>query len=597
MYQGEVKGMKKIMKKETRVAVKGWDIIMKYKQLLPNKYIMIIVLFLLFVNTGISLAIPYTTMKVIDKIDLKNIDIKLLMYLSIFILLSMFIAVISSLAINGVGEMTVKNLRTKLWEKIIYLPIRFFDDNSTGELMSRITNDTKVLRDFISFTLTTFITSIITVVGSFVLLWIIDWKIAIVLCTSVPVATLIMLLIGGREYKVSKLLQDTYASWQGDMHRIISDIRLVKASVSENLEIDNGNNKIEYLRKLNMKEATIRALIEPFSSTLVLLLLIINVGYGGLRVSIGTLTTGAFVATLSYLFKLTQPVSEIMRFYTEYQKFLGSFDSIDYILSYETELQDITKRAAAPSSVMNGNSLCLYNVSFGYDKEANTLKHITFEAKEGEITGIVGASGAGKTTLFSLIERFYQPLEGMILYKGMNIEECDLYEWRKNIAYVFQDSPMMYGTILYNLTYGIEAYNDEDIDKAIDNANLTELINSLPNRLNTEIGDKGVRLSGGERQRLAIARAMIRNSKILLLDEATSHLDSESERLVQMALDNLMVGRTTIVIAHRLSTLKNASKLIVLENGTISGIGTHEELLQNNTLYKKFVDQQTKREL
>ena len=156
---------------------------------------------------------------------------------------------------------------------------------------------------------------------------------------------------------------------------------------------------------------------------------------------------------------------------------------------------------------------------------------------------------------------------------------------------------MMYGTILYNLTYGIEAYNAEDIEKAIDNANLRELINSLPNRLNTEIGDKGVKLSGGERQRLAIARAMIRNSKILLLDEATSHLDSESERLVQTALDNLMTGRTTIVIAHRLSTLKNASKLIVMENGTISGIGTHKELLQNNSLYKKFVDQQTKREL
>lgn len=457
---------------------------------------MITVLFLLFVSAGASLVIPYITMKVIDKIDLKNMNIKLFMYLSIIIMISMFIEVISTYAIRGVGEMTVKNLRTKLWEKIIYLPIKFFDDNSTGELMSRITNDTQVLRDFISVTLTTFITSIITVIGSFVLLWIIDWKIAIVLCTSVPGATLVIMLICGREYKISKLLQDTYASWQGDMHRIISDIRLVKASVSEKLEIDGGNNKIEYLRKLNMKEAKISALIEPFSSMLILLILTINVGYGGLRVSAGTLTTGAFVATLTYLFKLTQPVSDIMRFFTEYQKFLGSFGSIDYILSYETELQDMAKRAETLSSIMNVNSLCLNNVSFGYEKEANVLNHITFEANEGEITGIVGASGAGKTTLFSLIERFYQPLEGMILYKGMNIEECDLYEWRKNIAYVFQDSLMMYGTILYNLTYGIEAYNNEDIDKAIDNANLTELINSLPNRLNTEIGDKGVKLSG-----------------------------------------------------------------------------------------------------
>lgn len=585
------------MEKETIATIKGKDIIRKYKHLLPNKYIVISVLFLLFVSAGASLVIPYITMKVIDKIDLKSMNIKLFIYLGIIIMISMIVEVISSYAIRGVGEMTVKNLRTKLWEKIIYLPIKFFDDISTGELMSRITNDTQVLRDFISVTSTTFITSIITVVGSFVLLWIIDWKIAIVLCTSVPGATLVIMLICGREYKISKLLQDTYALWQGDMHRIISDIRLVKASVSEKLEIDSGKNMIEYLRKLNMKEAKISALIEPFSSMLILLILTINVGYGGLRVSAGTLTTGAFVATLTYLFKLTQPVSDIMRFFTEYQKFLGSFGSIDYILSYDTELQDIAKRTETLSSIMNVNSLCLKNVSFGYNKEANILNHITFEANEGEITGIVGASGAGKTTLFSLIERFYQPLEGMILYKGMNIEENDLYEWRKNIAYVFQDSPMMYGTILYNLTYGIEVYNSEDINKAIDNANLTELINSLPNGLNTEIGDKGVKLSGGERQRLAIARAMIRNSKILLLDEATSHLDSESERLVQKALDNLMVGRTTIVIAHRLSTLKNASKLIVLQNGTISGIGTHEELLQNNALYKKFVDQQSKRKL
>ena len=231
--------MIKIMKKEERVTVRGRDIVIKYKHLIPNKYIIVTMLFLLLVNAGTSLVIPYATMKVIDKIDLKNIDIKLFFYLSIFILFSMLMAVLTSLAINGVGEMTVKKLRTKLWEKIIYLPISFFDDNSTGELMSRLTNDTQVLRDFISFTLTTFITSIVTVVGSFILLWIIDWKIAMVLCISVPVATLIILLISGREYKISKLLQDTYASWQGDMHRIISDIDSYDASsLAEEISLD-----------------------------------------------------------------------------------------------------------------------------------------------------------------------------------------------------------------------------------------------------------------------------------------------------------------------------------------------------------------------
>lgn len=583
--------------KKNNSSIKGRTIIMKNKDIIPNIYLIFAVLCLLLFNAGTLLMIPYITMHVIDKINLKNIDIRLFIYLVIFLLFSMIVSVANTLSINYLGELTVAKLRSKLWNKIIYLPIAFFDDKSTGELMSRIANDTQVLRDFITFTFTSFITSIVTVVGSFVLLWIIDWKIALVLCTSVPVATLVIMIFSGREYKISKLLQDTYASWQGDMHRILSDIRLVKASVSENIEINNGSIKIENLRKLNMKEAKISAFIEPLSSTLVLLLLIINVGYGGLRVSTGTLTTGAFVATLSYLFKLTQPVSEIMQFFQEYQKFLGSFEHIDYILSYEKEIDSIARNTQINKYIANNNSLYLSNISFGYGKEANVLRNITFEANEGEITGIVGASGVGKTTIFSLIERFYHPMDGHIYYKGMNIEEYGLYEWRNNIAYVFQDSPMMYGTILYNLTYGIEEYNDRDIDQAIDNANLRDLIDSLPHRLNTEIGDKGVKLSGGERQRLAIARAMIRKSKILLLDEATSHLDSESERLVQMALDNLMIGRTTIVIAHRLSTLKNASKLIVLENGSISGVGTHSELLQNNELYRKFIDQQTKTEV
>lgn len=584
------------MKNKTDIDLRGRNIIKKYTKLLPGTATIIIAIAFLLLNAGFSLFIPYITMKLIDKIDLRNIDFTLFIYFGMFLILSMVVAVVSSLMISSVGETAVKNLRNTLWKKILYLPVSFFDNVSTGELMSRITNDTQVLKEFISYTLSTFISSVITVIGSFILLWIIDWKISLLLFTSVPIAVIIMMLVGGKEYKVSKLLQDTYAAWQGDMHRIISDIRLVKASVSEENEVKTGYKKIENLRKLNMKEAQISALIEPFSSTLVLFLLIINVGYGGLRVSAGTLTTGAFVATLSYLFQLTQPVSEIMQFFTEYQKFLGSVEYLDHIISFETEPLLASKGNVKKKKklISQEESLCLSNVSFGYSEEANVIHNVSFEAVEGEITGIVGASGAGKTTLFSLIERFYQLSQGSIWYKGTDIDQYDLYEWRKKIAYVFQDSPMMYGTIIYNLTYGVDNYTDEDIRTAVQNANLTELIDSLPDGLNTEIGDKGIKLSGGERQRLAIARAMIRNPKILLLDEATSHLDSESERLVQDSLDKLMAGRTTIVIAHRLSTLKNAAKLVILENGTVSGIGTHEEMLETNVLYQKFVSQQIK---
>lgn len=583
------------MENKKESSLKAVDIIKKYKELLPNKGILLMALLLLFLNTGISLLIPYLTMNIIDGINLKNFNIKSFLFFAIILIISMIIAVITSLVINNIGETTVRNLRSKLWKKILYLHISFFDNNSTGELMSRISNDTQILRDFISFTLSIFISSIITVVGSFALLWLIDWKMAVVLCISVPLATGLIMFVGGREYKISRILQDTYASWQGDMHRIISDIRLVKASATEEIEVNNGIKKIENLRKLNMKEAKISALIQPFSSTLVLLLLIINVGYGGLRVSEGTFTTGAFVASLSYLFKLTQPMAEIMQFFTSYQKFLGAFAHIHDILSFDIESPTIVSRYEQEKVKTKRNSLFFQNVSFQYNENVPIINGISFEADEGQVTGIVGPSGAGKTTIFSLVERFYKLTSGAIYYNNNNINEYDLYEWRKKIAYVFQDSPMMYGTIVYNLTYGIDNYNQKEIDQALQNANLSELIESLPNGLNTEIGDKGIKLSGGERQRLAIARAMIKNPKILLLDEATAHLDSESERLVQDSLDKLMHGRTTLVIAHRLSTIKNAAKLIILENGAISGIGTHDELMQTNELYQKFVYQQIKK--
>ncbi|WP_164473211.1 ABC transporter ATP-binding protein [Clostridium sp. E02] len=581
------------MKKNKSVCIS--NIYKQYGNLLPPKIILFVALLLLLIDTGISLLIPYITMIVIDNVDITNIDYKLFFILGIFLLLSMVISVVSFIIIENVGETTVKKLRSKLWTKLLYLPVSFFDNSNIGDLMSRTTNDTQAIREFISSRLATFITSLITVVGTFAIMLTIDWKLAILLCTSVPMAVSVSILLGSKEYGISKLLQDTYASWQSDIYRTLSEIRLVKSSVAESTENKLGIQAIDNIKKLRMKEAKINAIINPLSQTLVILLLIINVGYGGLRINTGTLTTGAFVASLSYLFRLTQPVQEVLQFFTCYQKFLGSFQPLHKIFSVSDECVIDKPQITDSESISLDCSLCFSNVSFRYGKESQILNNISFETFKGQILGIVGPSGAGKTTIFSLIDRFYELTQGSIYYKGKNINNFNLFEWRRKIAYVFQDSPMMYGTVRYNLTYGTEKCTQEDIDNAIDNANLRMLIETLPQGINTEIGDKGVKLSGGERQRLAIARAMVRNPEILLLDEATSHLDSESEKLVQKSLDKLMVGRTTLVIAHRLSTVKNAAKIIVLENKTISGMGTHDELIRSNELYRKFVQQQIKR--
>ncbi|MNZ68810.1 Multidrug resistance ABC transporter ATP-binding/permease protein BmrA [compost metagenome] len=325
-----------------------------------------------------------------------------------------------------------------------------------------------------------------------------------------------------------------------------------------------------------------------------LLILVLLIGYGGVRVAQGSLSGGALVAIILYMFQIVMPFTQMASFFTQFQKAMGAADRIKELLDEASEQQDIAEqmvhsqeeRSRAPKPVS------FNEVSFGYTPDRPLLHALSFHAEPGQVTAFVGPSGTGKTTLFSLIERFYTPTSGMIAYGGQAIADMRLEDWRKRIAYVSQDSPMMAGTIRYNLTYGLEEVDEERMKEAAAQANASSFIAALPDGYDTEVGERGIKLSGGQRQRLAIARAILRNPDILLLDEATAHLDSESEQLVQEALDSLMKARTTLVIAHRLSTIRGADKIIVIEKGEISGQGTHDELLVSHELYRKLVQQQ-----
>lgn len=269
------------------------------------------------------------------------------------------------------------------------------------------------------------------------------------------------------------------------------------------------------------------------------------------------------------------------------------YDVPNEILELPTESQLYYRRVRDEISYMShSNALCLQEISFGYDSEKEILQDINLNIEIGKTTAIVGSSGAGKTTIFSLIERFYLPVKGKIFYKGVDIEKIELSEWRGNLAYVQQEASIMSGTLYDNLIYGLTNINEDKIWDAIEKTHLKNFIHSLPEGLLTRVGERGIKLSGGQRQRIAIARAMIRDPKILLLDEATAHLDSISEGLVQNALNRLMEGRTTIIIAHRLSTIKNADKIYVLDKGRIIGQGTHKELIYSNEIYRSFIEQQ-----
>ncbi|KMK76543.1 ABC transporter ATP-binding protein [Alkalihalobacillus pseudalcaliphilus] len=557
----------------------------------PSKKITITAICLVLFQTCLSLALPLFTMNFIDEMDIEGLSLATILLVGCLFILQLICSAFAIYMMIFIGEKIVFSLRNNTWERLVDLPIKFFDENSTGKLMSRITNDTLVIKNFITSQLIPFFSGVISVIGAIILLFIIDWKMTLLMMTVVPVLMLVMIPLGKQMYKVSRALQDETASFQGDLGRVLSDIRLVKLSLAENQEKEVGNSRMKKLFNYGLKEGKISAVVQPISMSALLLILVVVFGYGSLRVSNGTLSAGALVAIIFYLFQISNPLAQLSSFFTEMQKALGATERLNYILSQAKE--PITKESSENKLYSENDSLIFHKLKFGYNQNEEILKEIDLEVKIGQMTAIIGPSGSGKTTLFSLIERFYNPTDGFITYKNQDIQTIPLNQWREKIAYVSQESPIMSGSILSNLTYGLSTYSIDKVNLALKDANLEEFINKLPKGLQTEVGERGIKLSGGQRQRLAIARAMIRNPEILLLDEATAHLDGASEKLVQKAMDVLMEGRTTIVIAHRLSTVLHSEQLIFLENGKITGRGTHFELMSEHKLYNELVSQQT----
>jgi len=312
------------------------------------------------------------------------------------------------------------------------------------------------------------------------------------------------------------------------------------------------------------------------------------IAYGGLRVSSGTLSTGTLFAFILYLFQIVMPVASFGMFFAQLQKANGASERIIEILNEEGE--DLHKGRDVDVS---DKSIVFENVTFSYDEDTPVLKEVSFRAKPNETIAIAGPSGGGKTTVFSLIERFFKLDEGRILVDNLDIEEISLKSWRSQIGYVPQESSLFAASIRENLCYGLEReVSEEELWRVAELACAKDVIENLSDKFESLVGERGLNLSGGQRQRLAIARAFLRNPKILLLDEATASLDSQSEAVVQEALANLMKGRTTFVIAHRLSTIVDAHQIVFVEDGRVTGIGTHEELSRNHKLYAEYAAQQ-----
>ncbi|MEC1446930.1 ABC transporter ATP-binding protein [Bacillus haynesii] len=542
------------------------------------------------VTTLVGLSIPLLTREMVDGFSANSINLALAGILALVFIVQAVCDGFSTYFLSYAGQKVVASLRERMWFKLLRLPVRYFDEKTSGETVSRVVNDTGIVESLISDHFPQFVSGIITIVGSVIILLIMDWKMTLLMLISVPITTFIMIPLGMKMQRISKTLQDETASFTGHVQQTLSEIRLMKASNAEHTERMKGLSGISKLFQYGLKEARIFALVSPFMHLVIMIVIVAIIGYGGIRVSEGTMSAGSLIAFLLYLFQIIFPITSFTMFFTQLQKAKGATERIIEILHSEEE-----KGQEGLEMDIANLPIRVENVSFSYGDDEPVLREVSFDVDPGQMIAFVGPSGGGKTTMFGLLERFYEPDSGAINIGETPISKLSTKSWRSQIGYVSQDSPMMSGTIRENLCYGLDhadSIDDQELWKVAEMAYADTFIKQFPEQLDTEVGERGVKLSGGQRQRIAIARAFLRDPKILMMDEATASLDSQSEAIVQQALARLMEGRTTFVIAHRLSTIVNADQIIFIEKGEITGRGRHHELIASHALYREFAERQ-----
>ncbi|MBC1863996.1 ABC transporter ATP-binding protein [Listeria welshimeri] len=556
----------------------------------PANWIIFCALFASVITTVAGLVVPLFTKNLIDGFSIASLDGKIIALIVLAFVLQAVTNGFSIFLLNYMGQKVVATIRERLWRKIVHLPVSYFDNTKTGEMVSRMVNDTVVVKELIADHFPQFVTGIISVVGAIIILFFMDWKMTLIILVAVPITALVVAPLGQKMFKISKGLQSETADFTGSISQTLSEARLVKASNAEMIETEAGHQGINRLFGFGIREAKVVAVLGPLIFFVVMGVIVGIIGYGGIRVSAGTMTTGTLIAFLLYLFQIIVPVTSFATFFAQLQKAKGATERIADILNETEEDFDAGKKVD-----VNGKTIRASDISFSYNENEPILKHISFNTKPGEVIAFAGPSGGGKSTLFAILERFYQPKTGDILVGDVPLSEISINSWRSQIGYVSQESAMLSGTIRDNLCYGLDReINEDKLWNVAKLAYADGFISELPDKMATEVGERGVKLSGGQRQRIAIARAFLRNPNILMLDEATASLDSQSEQIVQQALANLMEGRTTFVIAHRLSTIVNADQILFIENGEITGRGTHSELVASHPLYASFAEQQLK---
>lgn len=524
-----------------------------------------------------------------DDATTEGLDQTALLLLGVFFAQAAF-NYVRSYSLAVVGEGVVADLRKSVYARIVQLPVPFFDRRRTGEITSRLTSDASVIQSTVSTAMAQALAQGITLIGGVVLMVVLSPTLSLTVLVFLPVAIVAAAVFGRRLNRISTEFQDEIASANAFADESIASIRVVKWFTAEDDATARYDRSIAKAYRVALRRARLRALFVPGVTFVAFGTLAVVLWVGGRQVLAGQLSAGELVSFLLYTLTVAGAIGTFTGLYSQLQEALGASRRIFELLGESVEVHQPDHPTTPP---VREGSIRFDSVSFAYQsRERNVLHDIDLAVAPGEVVALVGPSGSGKSTITQLIPRFYDAVDGRVIVDGIDVRDQDLDGLRTQMAAVPQEVQLFSGTISENLRVAKPDASEADLESAARAANAHDFITAFPDAYETVVGERGIQLSGGQRQRVAIARALLADPRILILDEATSSLDAESEGLVQQALERLMVGRTTVVVAHRLSTVRNADRLVVLTDGRIVEDGAHEDLLASGGVYARLLARQ-----